>query len=296
MERIEGTALHELDDTGLGVPVECHGDLNIGTETLAEVAHDARNMISALDLYCDLLQEPGVLTSSFSHYGHELKLVAAASRSLVEKLSGLNSQFVQKPEPAQGIGQIEGPARNEREKLKLLDSVSSGIGNFAEELLANRNILGAVAGAFVSLTIDLKGGALPVQMTSENLTRILVNLVKNAAEAMSSVGRIHISLRESCGEPANAAWLTLDMEDNGPGIADRLLHTIFEPGQTTRANSSTSSRNGWAPTHRGLGLSITRSIVETAGGRIHAANRDPVGACFQIELPVCPNRPMKQQA
>ena len=42
----------------------------------------------------------------------------------------------------------------------------------------------------------------------------------------------------------------------------------------------------WPLAHRGLGLSITRSIVEGAGGMIHAANRDPVGACFQIELPV----------
>ena len=42
----------------------------------------------------------------------------------------------------------------------------------------------------------------------------------------------------------------------------------------------------WDPEHHGLGLSITRSIVERAGGRIHAASaRDPLSTCFQIELP-----------
>src|ERR1035441_61981 len=57
-------------------------------ENLAELAHDVRNMVTALVLYCDLLEEPGVLTSSFRHYGSELRLVASASRRLVEKQIG----------------------------------------------------------------------------------------------------------------------------------------------------------------------------------------------------------------
>src|SRR3954468_12227748 len=56
-------------------------------ETVAEIAHDARNMVTALDLYCDLLQQPGVLSEPFVHYGGELRLVAAARRRLVGKLT-----------------------------------------------------------------------------------------------------------------------------------------------------------------------------------------------------------------
>ena len=59
-------------------------------ESIAEVAHDARNMVTALGLYCDLLEEPGVLATPYTHYGHELRLVAAASRRLVEKLVALD--------------------------------------------------------------------------------------------------------------------------------------------------------------------------------------------------------------
>ena len=61
-------------------------------ENLAEVAHDARNMVTALGLYCDLLEEPGVLATPFLHYGNELRLVAAASRRLVEKLVALDTR------------------------------------------------------------------------------------------------------------------------------------------------------------------------------------------------------------
>src|ERR1039457_3068034 len=61
------------------------------SENLAEVAHDARNMVTALGLYCDLLEEPGVLNPAFHHYGNELRLVATASRRLVEKLVALDA-------------------------------------------------------------------------------------------------------------------------------------------------------------------------------------------------------------
>jgi hypothetical protein len=50
-------------------------------------------MVTALGLYCDLLEEPGVLAAPFTHYGNELRLVAAASRRLVEKLVALDSNI-----------------------------------------------------------------------------------------------------------------------------------------------------------------------------------------------------------
>ncbi len=72
--------------------VETLATLRSGGETLSEVAHDARNMVTALGLYCDLLEEPGVLAIPYMHYGHELRLVAAASRRLVEKIVALDAQ------------------------------------------------------------------------------------------------------------------------------------------------------------------------------------------------------------
>jgi len=251
-------------------------------ETVAEVAHDARNMVTALDLYCDLLQQPGVLAEPFVHYGGELRLVAAASRRLVEKLTEVQS-FDSENISACEIDVAMSPTKTTRTP-RWKSIPSEPIKNLAEELLANRNLLASLVGPTVGLTVDVQGGALPIRMTSEDLTRILVNLARNAAEAMSSVGRIHISLRESNGEPENSPWVTINVEDNGPGLSEQVLEKIFEPDPATRAGEPMAG--GWPMAHRGLGLSITRSIVEAAGGMIHAANRDPVGACFQIELPV----------
>jgi hypothetical protein len=74
--------------------VETLATLRSRGQNLSEVAHDARNMVTALALYCDLLEEPGVLERGYAHYAQELRLVAAASRRLVEKLVALDTNTV----------------------------------------------------------------------------------------------------------------------------------------------------------------------------------------------------------
>jgi signal transduction histidine kinase len=277
----------EADRQRVAAVVETLATLRGEGESLAEVAHDARNMVTALGLYCDLLEEPGVLNPAFTHYGGELRLVATASRRLVEKLVALDTQLTPEStgvrEPGRQWG--EGDRRVERgHHWELLPAVP--IDNLASELLANRNLLSALAGPAVALTVNAEGGARPVRLTGEDLTRILVNLVKNAAEAMPAGGRINLSLRERPGAVKATPWLTLTIEDNGPGIPKKTLEKVFDSGFTTHAMGA-ESPSGWAAAHRGLGLSITRSIIEAAGGHIRAANRTPAsGARFEIELPV----------
>ncbi|MDR3724140.1 MAG: ATP-binding protein [Terracidiphilus sp.] len=274
-------------------------------ETLAEVAHDARNMVTALGLYCDLLEEPGVLSAPFSHYGTELRLVASASRRLVEKMVALDAQSAAAtalPPVGEKAGEETGedadqwsaafpadlltrrPARKTVESASAWELGEGGlIANFAAELMATRNLLAALAGPSVIVTVDTEGGALPVQMNGEDLTRILVNLIKNSAEAMEKGGRIRITVSELANAKGVAGRLRLSIEDSGPGISAEMRETIFESGYTTR--SKTSGKGGWTAHHRGLGLTITRSLVEAAGGTIKACAAAK-GARIEIELPV----------
>jgi signal transduction histidine kinase len=112
-----------------------------------------------------------------------------------------------------------------------------------------------------------------------------VNLVKNAAEAMPGGGNIKIGLGERAAEGDSPAWLVMTIEDTGPGIPEEALEAVFASGYTTRAQAK-AGNGGWLASHRGLGLAITRCIVEAAGGRIFAANRGQGGALFVMELPV----------
>jgi signal transduction histidine kinase len=288
--------------------VETLATLRSQGESLEEVAHDARNMVTALGLYCDLLEEPGVLATQFLHYGSELRLVAAASRRLVEKLVALDAHKA--PEASSFANRLRNQERLPAAEVADSRVVRSGVArsrrwwdsipavlieNLAGELKANRNLLAALAGPSIAVTVDAEEGLRPVSLTGEDLTRILVNLARNSAEAMPAGGWIHLRLRERTassetgpvarpGASSDAQpSLLLTVEDNGPGIPGELLDKIFTSGYTTR---SKNGNGGWPATHRGLGLSITRSIIEKAGGRIHAANRSPSGARFEIELPI----------
>lgn len=261
------------------------------SETPTELTHDARNMVTALELYCDLLEEPGVLAAQFAHYASELRLVAAASRRLVEKLVALElpegsedlasrPDFVSRPGAARPYPM---GVSGERRKRQPNPIPGEPIESLAAEVRATLNLLSALAGPAIAISLDTQGGALPVHLTREDLTRILVNLVKNASESMGAGGRIAVGLDEFHSGSGPASWLVLSVEDNGPGIPEESGGRIFEPGYTTRNGPGKAGRS---TARRGLGLSITRGIVEAAGGGIHLASRSGPGARFEIELPV----------
>jgi signal transduction histidine kinase len=248
-------------------------------------------MVTALGLYCDLLQEPGVLATPYLHYGSELRLVAAASRRLVEKLLALDASHdagaasPQASLQSQGKQQAKAESADQPRPARRWDLMPAiPIDDLAIELLANRNLLAALAGPSIALTVATEAGALPVWLTGEDLTRVLVNLVKNAAEAMPGGGEIQLGLKEQPAAPGASRSLSLTIEDSGPGIPPRTLDKIFEAGFSTQA--SQLGGTSWPASHRGLGLSITRSIIERAGGSVVAANRQPAGARLAIELPV----------
>ena len=343
MRRMQETAeIGGAERNRVGAVVEGLAAIGCGGESVAAVAHDARNMVTALGLYCDLLEEPGVLATPFAHYGSELRLVAAASRRLVEKLVALDRSREAntydgsheesrhngsrragsyagpdpKPDLRTGLdlsaprktasrpadsraametaaasasgsllerGRLEDKRQKARGRWDLMPAAP--IENLAAELLANHNLLAALAGPAIVLTVDVEGGARPVRLTGEDLTRVLVNLVKNAAEAIPAGGRIQIQLHELPAAAGAAEALALIIEDNGPGIPEKRLDDIFASGYTTRTRGADGA-GSWPVIHRGLGLAITRSLVEASGGRIAAANRAQGGARFEIELPV----------
>jgi signal transduction histidine kinase len=101
------------------------------------------------------------------------------------------------------------------------------------------------------------------------LRQVLLNVVTNAIQAVDRHGRIVIRID---GGPDTAA---ISVIDNGPGIPPEYLERIFEPFFTTKADSEGT----------GLGLAVSRGIVEKLGGRIEVDNRPGEGCTFRIVLP-----------
>ena len=259
-------------------------------ESNAALLHDARGMVTALDLYCDLLAEPGVLHPAFQHYADELKLIAASSRRLLSQLDRGESatlsesgRELESATPMSGLGPRLVPPVRQRFALR------EPIRSLADELMAMRNLLAALAGPAITLGLSLDGGYRGIRMASDDLTRLMVNLVRNAADAMPEGGHIQITLREQ------ADRLRLTVTDSGCGLPEGDCEAVFAPGYTTHLDLTPESSSDEAA-HRGMGLAIVRSLVTAAGGSVHAANRPPApadadeeastGAVFEMEFPV----------
>ncbi|AKJ29309.1 ATP-binding protein [Caldimonas brevitalea] len=139
----------------------------------------------------------------------------------------------------------------------------------------NRLLASEAARRRVSMRLDLVPGALTVEADRVQLQQVMLNLLLNALDAASlseGVGReVHVSTRMSDQQTAH-----IMVSDNGPGLPPGMEQQVFEPFYTTK-------RSGM-----GVGLWISRSIVEGHDGRIWATARPGGGADFHVTLPRLP--------
>jgi signal transduction histidine kinase/HD-like signal output (HDOD) protein len=133
------------------------------------------------------------------------------------------------------------------------------------------------------ITID--PGIPEIKTDPNGLKQVIINLVKNAAEAMDGGGKIDIRTRFLQG----SAKILIDekkripgsieilVRDNGPGISPGIREKLFEPYTSTKTGKNS-----------GLGLSIVHSIVKELGGRITCDSKKGQGTCFFVHLPIIP--------
>ena len=126
------------------------------------------------------------------------------------------------------------------------------------------------ANAGVRLQMELAAGLPATRGDRIQLQQVMLNLVQNAVHACAGTnserGVCVTTVREDIG-------IRVSVTDSGPGVEREVLPRLFEPFLTTKANGL------------GLGLSISRTIVEQHGGSIRAANKPAGGAVFSVRLP-----------
>ncbi len=123
----------------------------------------------------------------------------------------------------------------------------------------------------VRVDLDLSAAPTIVNGDRVHLQQVLLNLVRNAMEAMAQTPPE--SRRVLVRTARNDGYVEIAVKDAGQGIRDGAASQIFEPFFTTK------------PDGMGMGLSISRSIVEAHGGRIAAQNNPAGGATFSVRMP-----------
>jgi len=149
-----------------------------------------------------------------------------------------------------------------REKLDLNDTIRDVLALVVDK--ANKNS--------VSIQVRFANDLAPVSGDRVQLQQVVLNLVMNAVEAMSNVTErpreLVITTRN-----VDPDQVQVTVEDSGPGLDPGTAAKIFDPFYTTK------------PGGMGMGLSISRSILQAHGGRLWATAKDGPGTCFHFSLP-----------
>jgi len=146
----------------------------------------------------------------------------------------------------------------------------------ASDPMSIRDILADVEHSLASaaekggVTIDVQCDGQVPQLRSGSLYQVVLNLAKNAVEATPRGGRV------SLGARCEGDVLAIEVADSGPGIPPETLGHLFEPFFTMKASGKGT----------GLGLVISKDLVERQGGTIEAANRPAGGAVFTVRIPL----------
>ncbi len=168
------------------------------------------------------------------------------------------------------------------EQIERLSAIATGFSNFAKIPKANNEVIDIVEvleksiilfenDERVTITSNLHHFTrVEVFADKEQLSRVFINLIKNAIQAMSDEreGRIRLELIAS---PKRAVAKIID---NGTGIPEHLKDKLFQPTFTTKSSGM------------GLGLSIVKSIIVNAGGEIWFDTEMGKGTTFYVQLPV----------
>jgi HD-like signal output (HDOD) protein/signal transduction histidine kinase len=129
------------------------------------------------------------------------------------------------------------------------------------------------SGIFVSFVPD---SVIPHIITSKDaIKQVLINLLKNAAEAMNNGGTVTVTTRQATKEiSGNIDGIEIVVADTGPGLPDSIKASLYTPFVTTKQNG-----------HSGLGLSIVHKTVKDLGGRLSCSSSPRDGTSFSIFLP-----------
>jgi two-component system NtrC family sensor kinase len=208
----------------------------------AHITHEIRNPLASLGLNVELLGD------EVGPENQEGKRLVTSISNEVDRLSEITEtylRFVRLPKP----------------KLERLDlgALASSVLEFAGSELSL---------ARITWDIKLEAGLPQVVADESQLRQALLNLVRNAKEAMADGGRLQIEV----GSAADGQ-VRLALADTGPGIAPENLGQLFEPFFSTKAKGT------------GLGLALVQQIVSEHGGRIEVDCPPGGGTRFTILLP-----------
>ncbi len=242
------------------------------------LAGDAGGVVLVLDDVTPLIraQKVAAWREVARRLAHEIKNPLTPIQLCAERL---RRHFAAAPPPARDlVEECTSTIVGEVESLKGLVDEFSQFARMPSPKTAPQDLaqlitdtLALYNGIFTDVRIDTRfaDGLPPVRLDTEQMRRVIINLVDNAIEAMERRGRILVETQRDAGNGV----ARIVIADDGPGIPPAEREKLFLPYYSTKRRGS------------GLGLAIVRRIVAEHGGSIDVGDNVPRGTRFTIELP-----------
>ncbi len=190
--------------------------------------------------------------------GYSKLLLRKADGELREDLQIIQDESLRAQEIVEGLLDLSRPMASAPEPVDLKQ-----LGEEAATRLAE-------TGRMDGVTVVVRGEA-SVEGHPQKLRQVLLNLIKNGAEAAGPGGRVEVAVAPAAGGGAEVV-----VSDTGPGLPAEAVRRLFEPFFTTK------------PSGTGLGLAVSLGIVHAHGGTLEAGASAAGGARFTIRLPPVP--------
>lgn len=216
----------------------------------AGVAHEVRSPLNALALNLDYLKRLAQKQSAAEPFTGEVVENLNTAQHQIARMEGLVRDFTQ----------LAKPLSIQAEPVRLDAAIDEVLKLFSSTATERR----------IQLEKELATDAAAVNADRLRLEQVLINLIKNAFEATPEGGAIRI---KTYTQPASKQ-LVLEIHDSGQGISAEQQAVLFEPYQTTKSHGL------------GLGLYLSKRIVEAHQGKLSVSSEAGQGATFQIALPL----------
>ena len=214
-------------------------------QLIAGVAHELNNPLTSVVGFADFLAEQAHVPPGLREPLEVLRTEAERAANVVKNLL----RFARRNEP-------------ERKRLPI-KPVIEGVSSLLRGQLLAQN---------VELTLEFEADLPELDLDPQRITQVFLNLINNAAQAISATGRPGlIALRARRWH----SGVAIDVRDTGPGMTEDVAAHAFDPFYTTKPEGQGT----------GLGLSIAQGIVREHGGHIALATAPGSGATLTIELP-----------
>ncbi|MET3290309.1 UNVERIFIED_CONTAM: diguanylate cyclase (GGDEF)-like protein [Brevibacillus sp. OAP136] len=212
--------------------------LRVVGELAAGMAHEIRNPMTTVKGFLQISKENSYNIEPY----YELLMME------VSRVSELTSELLQFSKPHAGDVRVI----HLQESIQRAVSLAEAEANYYSHLIC----------------YEPESEELYVRMDRDKLVQVLLNLLKNAFDAMPEPGTVTITSSRS------DEWCTIEVMDTGTGMSEQELQQIFNPFFTTKETGT------------GLGLSICHKIMNDHGGSIEVQSREQHGTVFRMTLPL----------